>query len=345
MEDFNESSWGNIVLKTLKNLMAKETKNLMTDTKRKPNHFSSSLKQLLNKCFATIAVATSCLFVAGAVKYIDQLMQSSARDLFPDRPTVQLGTADPVAVDKDSSNVLTHKKLIKVDSVAEVSARRPAKSNSDQVIVKVPAGQSSLCELPDGSKVLLNSMSMLQYSRSEFRKNKRKIHLQGQAYFEVQHDEQRPFCVETDSINVTVIGTTFEIRCIKGERRSRVTLRTGRVLVEKIKGQDKVILTPGESAVLDNTSGKFASEKQDPLIAFGWIRDYYILQSLSLYELCAELSRLYGDKFVIDTPPPPDKRFFLRFYRDKPLPILMEDLHENERLSYYRTEDNVWHIR
>src|ERR1044072_489525 len=246
MEDLNESSWGNFVLKTLKNLMAKERKNLMKDSTRKPNDSSRSLKQILNKCFATIAVATSCLLVAGAVKFVEHLMQDSAQKLFPDRTTVQLGAADPVAMEKDTTTMLSSKKLIDIESVADSSAKQAVKGNSDEVIIKVPAGQTSLFKFPDGSRILLNSLSELRYSRAEFKKNKRKVYLQGQAYFEAEHDEQRPFTVVTDSINVTVIGTSFEIRCLQSEAHYQVALRTGKVLVENVKRQDVRILSPGE---------------------------------------------------------------------------------------------------
>lgn len=345
MDDFSESSWWNYFFKKLENLTKKSEDKAMKDICKKSNSSPRNLKQLFLKYIKEVLVSALILCLVLTVQYAFKAARKSAQEMLADQTTIQLGTGDPVAIDKDSSTMLAHKKLIDIETVVTTSPKPLDNDNNDMVTLKVPTGKTSLFAFPDGSKVLLNSMSKVWYSRAEFKKNKRKVHLEGHAYFEIEPDEQRPFSVVTDSLNVTVVGTSFDIKCYQSEGQSKVAVRTGKVLVEKIKGQDKLILTKGKLAVLDKASGKFASEKYDSLVAFGWIQDYYILQNKSLDELCAELSRLYDEKILIDNLQPAGRRFFLRFNRNKPLSVILRDLQENEGLYFYKTKDNVWHIQ
>ena len=72
--------------------------------------------------------------------------------------------------------------------------------------VAVPAGQRAQITLADGTKVWLNANSKLVYPTS-FKKGIRQVELDGEAYFDVKHNEDNPFVVGTKSMNVTVLGT------------------------------------------------------------------------------------------------------------------------------------------
>lgn len=76
--------------------------------------------------------------------------------------------------------------------------------------LEVPTGMFYSLELADGSKVWVNSSTNLRYP-IQFIGKERKVYLSGEAYFEVVHDENHPFIVETEGINVQVYGTQFNI--------------------------------------------------------------------------------------------------------------------------------------
>ena len=76
--------------------------------------------------------------------------------------------------------------------------------------VVVPAGQRVELRLADGTKVWLNSKSRLEYP-SSFGRRSRRVTLCGEGYFEVAHDERKPFVVETGQYDVRVLGTTFNV--------------------------------------------------------------------------------------------------------------------------------------
>lgn len=351
MEDFNRSSYWELIFKKLDNMMSKQGDDLMEDTiknvppsRGKLRAAFRKLKPLLHSYFSQIIAITGVLLFTAAVKLACEKIESSAKDLLPDQTTVQLGSADPVAVDNNASTMLSQKRPIDVDSIASSRSRQSIRGDSEKVTFRVPPGQTGLFKLPDGSRVLANSMSELWYFRSKFRDNKRGIHLQGEAYFEVQPDEKKPFSVNIGTLNITVIGTSFNARNYQNEESCEVALRTGKVLVNKRTEQVQLILNPGESAVLNKISGRFSTGKHDPAVVFGWIQDWYIFQNKPLREICDELSRIYGEKIIIDSPDLAGKCFYIRFNRKKPLSTLLEYLHDNDSLNYYQNKKLEWHI-
>ncbi len=82
--------------------------------------------------------------------------------------------------------------------------------------------------LSDGSVVWLNAGSSLSYNK-DFSDKFREVYLKGEAYFEVTPDSLKPFVVKSESLNVKVLGTTFNVRTYEDENLVNVVLRTGRV--------------------------------------------------------------------------------------------------------------------
>ena len=81
--------------------------------------------------------------------------------------------------------------------------------------IRIPAGQRAQMDLPDGSIVWLNSQTTLTYDEN-FGKKDRKVTLDGEAYFEVAHNKEIPFYVQTENIKVQVTGTKFDVCSYKG---------------------------------------------------------------------------------------------------------------------------------
>lgn len=103
--------------------------------------------------------------------------------------------------------------------------------------------------LPDNSHVLLRKGSTLIYP-AEFKGGKRQIALKGEAFFEVTRNEQQPFVIDAEAVEVKVLGTSFNVNC--GQKKAIVTVASGKVQVSK--GRDKVILEKGQEGIY--TAGK-----------------------------------------------------------------------------------------
>lgn len=112
-------------------------------------------------------------------------------------------------------------------------------------------GSRSTVTLPDGSTVYLNVGSKLTYDYGQ--ENSRQVVLEGEAFFDVLKDEQRPFIIHTKKMDITVLGTTFNVRAYEEDKTVETSLIQGKVEVT-IKGDvpKKVILTPNQKIVLMN---------------------------------------------------------------------------------------------
>jgi ferric-dicitrate binding protein FerR (iron transport regulator) len=112
---------------------------------------------------------------------------------------------------------------------------------------------------PDGSEAWLNPGTRVTYSKEDFNASSREVSLEGEAFFEVTHDPSRPFFVHGESVQVKVLGTSFNVRANKGEAEYEVSVVTGKVSVTADKGRE-VMLLPHQQAVFKVASGELVSE-------------------------------------------------------------------------------------
>ncbi len=118
------------------------------------------------------------------------------------------------------------------------------------IIKSNPSGQKSTILLPDGSKVILNAGSSLEYP-SVFSDAERRILLSGEAFFDVIEDKSSPFLVQTGHLITTALGTSFNVRAYYDHEE--VTLVSGKVSVSnKSDDTESVILAPNEKVTFED---------------------------------------------------------------------------------------------
>ena len=113
-------------------------------------------------------------------------------------------------------------------------------------------GSKSSIKLPDGTMVWMNADTRLTYDES-FGKNTREVQLTGEAYFDVIKDKEKPFIVHTNTMDVKVLGTAFNVRAYAGEKDAATTLIRGsvEVILNKKRGE-KITLAPNEKLIVQN---------------------------------------------------------------------------------------------
>jgi ferric-dicitrate binding protein FerR (iron transport regulator) len=117
--------------------------------------------------------------------------------------------------------------------------------NSGEMRVLASAGNQRI-ELPDHSVITLRQGSTLSYPK-RFAAAERRVSLEGEAFFEVTRNEQQPFVIDAQAVDVRVLGTTFNVRC--EDNVADVAVSTGRVQVTSRKdARQAVILTAGRAA-------------------------------------------------------------------------------------------------
>lgn len=123
-----------------------------------------------------------------------------------------------------------------------------------EVTMSVSNGQKADIILADGTKVYINSDSRIVYDNT-YNKKTRMVSLEGEAYFEVAKDKEKPFIVKANGINVQALGTSFNIRAHKDDKSVAVILISGKVKVDD--GRHEAYMKPNERLVCNLTNGQF----------------------------------------------------------------------------------------
>lgn len=165
--------------------------------------------------------------------------------------------------------------------------------------IQTPAESQFKVVLPDGSSVWLNAGSSLKYPL-RFATNSRKVTLQGEGYFEVSKDKNRPFMVTTDLQTVQVLGTHFNISAYPDQKLSRTTLLEGSVRVTGLKANQTTVLMPNQQAVL--TPEKVSVKTVDAAEAVAWREGYFSFDNYTLEEVMDGLARWYKIEVSYESP-------------------------------------------
>jgi transmembrane sensor len=157
------------------------------------------------------------------------------------------------------------------------------------------AGKMKLIELADGSKIWLNSSSKLSYP-DRFSANLREVTLlEGEAFFEIAHENKLPFIVHSKGVNTQVLGTSFNINAYKYSKDIEVTVNTGKVAVSV--GNDLIdYLTPNEQIKYQLLTGKILKESVKNSRA-PWMNGDIVLDQVDFESLKAILFDNY--KYVL----------------------------------------------
>jgi ferric-dicitrate binding protein FerR (iron transport regulator) len=146
-------------------------------------------------------------------------------------------------------------------------------------------------ELPDGTKVWLNSSSSLTYPVS-FTGKERRVELTGEAYFEVAKNASSPFFVKTSGQTVKVLGTHFNINSYEDERSVKTTLLEGSVVIINNAGKQTANLKPGQQSV--NKAASFdIIDNADIDEAIAWKNGKFLFRNTDLQTVMRQLSRWY----------------------------------------------------
>lgn len=180
------------------------------------------------------------------------------------------------------------------------------------IVVEAPQGSRTQMTLPDGTKVWLNAGSKISYSQS-FGLVNRLVLLAGEGYFEVAHNEELSFSVESENVRVKVLGTKFNFRDYPSDAEATVSLAEGSVAMNSQQyPADEQLLKPGQRATVDKQTGKIRVEEYEVANATQWTSGKLIFDGEPLQEIVKTLERSYNVKITIA-----DNRLLtLRFYGD-----------------------------
>lgn len=156
-------------------------------------------------------------------------------------------------------------------------------------------GETYSVKLPDGTQVWLNAASSIRYAANFSMHTTREVELEGEAYFEVAKDEERPFIVHTDRQQVKVLGTRFNVSSYTDEPDLRTTLLEGSV---EINYQNtNTLLYPGQQSNLSD-GGILHIHKVDTEPIISWIHNEFMFDGDDIESVMRKLERWYNLKVV-----------------------------------------------
>lgn len=163
-----------------------------------------------------------------------------------------------------------------------------AAKNPEPVTMTIPYGQEAVVNLADGSKVYLHPGSKLHFP-NKFVGKERVVTLEGEAYFEVSHNPQKPFVVKT-SVGITkVLGTEFDVTAY-ADKPTSVTLVRGKVEVQN--ANHTTILSPGRKAMLEQ-NGEITTSEVDTEPYTLWRDGYLYYDNMPLDEILEDIAKFY----------------------------------------------------
>lgn len=200
--------------------------------------------------------------------------------------------------------------------------KEPAlKIAADPVTVKeisTKYGTKTSMLLPDGTEVHLNAGSKLTYDKN-YGSKLREVNLTGEAYFDVVKNPQKPFVIHTNTINIRVLGTAFNVRCYPDEKITETSLIRGSLEVSLKNGGEKIILKPNEKIRVNNNmlvkqgnemidKKEFAVQpkktielghvsllpQDNSVIETSWVNNRLVFRSESFESVAQKMEKWYG---------------------------------------------------
>ena len=195
--------------------------------------------------------------------------------------------------------------------------------------------------LPDGTSVTLNHYSSLSYPK-QFKSDNREVELSGEAYFEVSKNKKHPFIVQTETIDVQVLGTHFNVDAYPDNPDVKTTLLTGSVAVSNKNNSVHMVLKPNEVAIYNKVEQKLTCKVlENAGDEISWRHGEFIFDDLPLQEIARELSNSFGTTIHITDSTLRNYRVTARFRNGEDLETILSVLHNAGYFNYSRNTQQI----
>ena len=192
--------------------------------------------------------------------------------------------------------------------------------------------------LPDGSTFTLNRYSKLSYSSTSFA-GKRVVRLEGEAFFEVKHDDANPFAVEAGELMIEDVGTSFNIKSYVDSGIIYITVATGEVKIY-LGETEKINLAAGETVSFDRKMETFSKAPNEDKNIAAYRDKIFIFENTSLSVIIKLLNDIYGSNITLQNDALAQCRLTATFNNeslDNILDVIAETLH----LSVTKTSSEI----
>ena len=223
-----------------------------------------------------------------------------------------------------SSQEISQPTEFSMELFSEVSSPKQVEQtlSNGYCVVSTPAATTTLVTLSDGTRVMLNANSTLEYPASFDDAEVREVRLKGEAHFEVTKNPHRPFVVKAGEMQTQVLGTIFDVKAYRKDA-PKVTLMQGKVKVSN--ADTEVEMRPGQTATLQ--ADKIVVSKASPS-ASDWLEGDFDMDQVTLAEAMSDIGAWYNKTVVFQSQANMDKLIHFRFSRRASLQEIITALNE-----------------
>ncbi|WP_158278636.1 FecR family protein [Rhodohalobacter mucosus] len=247
------------------------------------------------------------------------------------------------------SNLLKVAALVLVAFTSGILTLKYAPQQSDENSYQAPVfneivtydAERAGIELGDGSRVTLNAASKLTIP-DRFSSDTREVTLQGQAFFDIKRDKNRPFHIKAGNAVVEVVGTSFDVRYYENENLIQVVVKTGTVeLRNNNDKENRLIVNEGYKGTINTENGRLTLEMyQDPDSYFGWMDGRIVFRNADLEDVFKELERWYDVDITINNEVQGQlKDKFTANLKTRSVTEVMDVIRESMNINYEVLED------
>ncbi|MDW8850817.1 FecR family protein [Flavobacterium sp. MMLR14_040] len=208
--------------------------------------------------------------------------------------------------------------------------------------LKIPYGKKFEVQLSDGTIVHLNSGTSLRYPVQFIKNKSRQVFLTGEAYFEVAKDKAHPFTVNTQEVDVEVLGTKFNVNSYTEDTSTDIVLVEGKVSLYKGKktNENQVYLTPGLKGT--NVKGQLAITKAEVNTDYytAWVKGSLVFKNESFASIIKKLERHYNVTFINKNKVLGKEIFNARF-DNEPIEVVLKYFSDSYAIDYKIDEDEI----
>ena len=247
--------------------------------------------------YASVAVMAVIVTVAAVLLFrptspVGMMVAEKTLTAGKNQAMLTLADGRRVNLEEQLPDTLLQKAGLAMDAVAGRIEYKPLENHTGGIQynqLDIPRKGEYRLVLADGTRVWLNSETQLKYPVT-FAGTERRVYLQGEAYFEVMRDEQKPFIVETGKSAVQVLGTSFNVRAYTDEKDMYTTLVEGSVQLSS--GKETLVLRPDEQGVVA-PSGAITKQKVNTALYTSWKDGRFVFENQTLEEIMHTLARWY----------------------------------------------------
>ena len=204
-------------------------------------------------------------------------------------------------------------------------AGQPAEVKYNTLIV--PRGGEFSLELADGTRVWLNAESRLRYP-VVFMGEERKVEMEGEVYFEVAKNREKPFIVTVNGVDIRVLGTSFNVSAYQEEVVT--TLVEGKVQLKR--GDEQVVLSPNQQAIWSDD--KFKVKQVDARNYVLWKEGIFYFEDVDLERILDDMARWYNVNIFYMNPTLKKMKFSVEIKRYEDINEILRRIEQTKRVKF-----------